>query len=232
MPIATGTLALKRFQILTPVKETPFSWIVERVSKAFISPIGLDDTREETAGFCHPFTGEPKIDDPKSLIYENGFLFALRTDKKKIPATYTKLQLRAALHALGHEREDAQGTVRRVGKKIRDSVKDRLKEELLCSTLPSVRLIEVLWHLDSNQIWLTSSSAAVVSEFEKLFAEAFSLPLVTLNPGTIVFDFERLKLGLKVNIQPFLDVSPVSLSTTSRERSPTKNSDENEAPLF
>ncbi|KAB8032162.1 recombination-associated protein RdgC [Fluviispira multicolorata] len=232
MSIASGSLALKRFQILTPIKETPFSWIVERMAKAFISPIGLDDTREESIGFCHPFTGEPKIEDPFSLIYENAFLFAIRADKKKIPATFMKLQLRAAFEVLGHEKEDEHGNVRKVGKKVRESIKDRLKEELLKSSLPSVRLIEVIWHLDTNQIWLTSASSAVISEFEKLFQEAFSLPLILLNPGTSSVDFERIQLGLKVDLQPLHDVSPVSFSTADLKKFQTKGSIENEAPVF
>jgi DNA recombination-dependent growth factor C len=232
MPIATGSFAIKRFQILSPAKEISFPWILERVQKSFISPINLDDTREETLGFCHPFSGEPKIDNPHSLIYENIFLFGLREDKKKIPATYMKLQLRAALEALGHEREDSQGTVKKVGKKIRESVKDRLKEELLRSTLPSVKLIEILWHLNTNQIWLTSASPSVVAEFEKLFFDAFSLPFISINPGTASMDFESIQLGLKVNIQPYLDVSPVSLATSETRKNSNYKLNEDEIPLF
>ncbi|BBH52766.1 recombination-associated protein RdgC [Fluviispira sanaruensis] len=232
MSIASGSFAIKRFQILTPTKDTPFSWIVEQIKKSFITPIGLDDTREESIGFCHPFTGEARIDDPFSLIYENSFLFGIRADKKKIPATFMKLQLRAAFEALGHEKEDEHGTVRRVGKKVRESIKDRLKEELLKSSLPSVRLIEVIWQLDTNQIWLTSASSSVISEFEKLFQETFSLPLVLLNPGTLSVDFERLHLGLKVNIQPLLDVSPVSLATADPNVNANKNSSDVDSPVF
>ena len=232
MPIATGSFAIKRFQILSSPKEISFPWILERIQKSFISPIYLDDTREETIGFCHPFSGEPKIDNPHSLIYENVFLFGIREDKKKIPATYMKLQLRAALEALGHEREDAQGGVKKVGKKMRESVKDRLKDELLRSTLPSVKLIEVLWHLNTNQIWLTSASPSVVSEFEKLFSEAFSLPIVSINPGTAAMDFESIQLGLKVNTQPYLDVSPVSLAASDTRKNSNHKIDQEEIPLF
>ncbi|KAB8036108.1 hypothetical protein GCL60_16220 [Silvanigrella paludirubra] len=233
MPIATGSLAIKRFQILSPSKDISFQWILERVQKAFISPIDLDDTREEASGFCHPFTGEAKIDNPHSLIYENVFLFGMRSDKKKIPATYMKLQLRAALDALGHEKEDAQGSIKKVGKKIRESVKDRLKEELLKNTLPSVKLTEILWNLKSNQIWLTSASSSVVLEFEKLFADAFELPIAVVNSGTATLDFESIQLGLNPNLQPYLDLSPVALATADHRKNTHQiEKREVEAPLF
>ncbi|APJ03433.1 recombination-associated protein RdgC [Silvanigrella aquatica] len=233
MPIATGSFAIKRFQILSPVKDISMTWILERMQKHFISPLDLDDVREEAIGFCHPFSGESKIENPHGLIYENVFVFGIREDKKKIPATYMKLQLRAALDALGHERENAQGVIKKVGKKVRDSVKDRLKDELLRSTLPSVRLIEILWHLNTNQIWLTSASPSVVCEFEKIFTEAFELPLVVINPGTAALDFERIQLGLKIDTQPYFDVSPISLATADvRKNHNEKNVDSNEAPLF
>ena len=233
MSIAAGSITIKRFQVLSPVKDLSFQWILECMQKSFISPIDVDDIREESSGFCHPFTGEPKIDNPHSLIYENIFLFGMRSDKKKIPATYMKLQLRAALETLGHEKEDAQGTVKKVGKKIRESVKDRLKEELLRSTLPHVRLIEILWNLKTNQIWITSASSSVISEFEKLFSDSFALPIVSLNSGTASLDFEGIQLGLNVNLQPYLDISPIALATAdSRKNSISKNNSDLESPLF
>lgn len=232
MPIATGSFAIKRFQILSPAKDISFSWILERIQKSYISSITLDDIREEAVGFCHPFSGEAKIENSHSLIYENVFLFGMREDKKKIPATYMKLQLRAALEALGHEKEDSQGIVKKVGKKIRESVKDRLKEELLRNSLPSVKLTEVLWHLNTNQIWLTSASPSTVAEFEKLFSEAFSLPFISINPGTAAIDFESIQLGLKVNFQPYLDISPVSLATSDMGKKSNHKWNEEEIPLF
>ncbi len=232
MPIATGSLALKRFQILTHGKDISLPWIMEKLTQAFISPLTIDDVREDASGFCHPFTGEPKIDYPHALIYDHFFLFGMRSDKKKIPATFMKLQLRAALEALGHEKEDAQGNVKKIGKKVRDSIKDKLKEELLRNTLPAVKLTEILWNLKTNQIWLTTTSPATIGEFEKIFSETFALPIVILNSGTAALNFESIQLNLNTNLQSYFDLSPVSLATkVTGER---KNTSEAEAvqPVF
>lgn len=232
MPIATGSLALKRFQIITAGKNLSLAWITEKLSQSFISPLTIDDAREEASGFCHPFTGEPKIEYPHSLIYDQFYLFGMRSDKKKIPATFMKLQLRAALEALGHEKEDAQGNVKKVGKKVRDSIKDKLKEELLRNTLPAVKLTELLWNLKTNQIWLTTTSPATISEFEKIFSETFALPIVSLNPGTAALDFESIQLNLNTNLQSYFDLSPVALA--HKVTSERKNTSETESvqPVF
>ena len=156
----------------------------------------------------------------------------MRSDKKKIPATFMKLQLRAALEALGHEKEDAQGNVKKVGKKVRDSIKDKLKEELLRNTLPAVKLTELLWNLKTNQIWLTTTSPATISEFEKIFSETFALPIVSLNPGTAALDFESIQLNLNTNLQSYFDLSPVALA--HKVTSERKNISESESvqPVF
>jgi DNA recombination-dependent growth factor C len=211
MTIGAGSFALSRFRLVTPSKDTPLSWIVEKIQKHFISPLQIEDTREENMGFCHPFTGEPNLNNEHSLIYDNNLLFALRFDKKKIPATFLKLQLLNALESLGQGVEDEQGRVKKVSKKIKDALKEKLKDELLKMTVPSIRLVEIMWNLDSNEIWLFSASSSVKESFEKLFLEAFELPLIELTPGTVCADMERMQLGLKVNLQPILDLEPVAL---------------------
>ena len=211
MTIGAGSFALKRFRLLSHTKDTPLSWIIEKIEKHFISPLQIEDTKEENMGFCHPFSGEPNLNHVQSLIYDNNLLFGLRFDKKKIPATFLKLQLLNALESLGHGLEDEQGRVKKISKKIKDSLKEKLKEELLKMSVPNIRLIEIMWNLENNEIWLFSASTTVCEAFEKLFLEAFELPLVELTPGTTHVDFDRLQLGLKLNLQPLMNLEPVSL---------------------
>ncbi|MES2615657.1 MAG: recombination-associated protein RdgC [Bdellovibrionota bacterium] len=211
MGLGSGSFALKRFRLLCHNKDTPVTWIAEKIQKFFISPLQLDDAKEESVGFCHPFTGEPNLNNIHSLVYDNSLLFALRFDKKKIPATFLRLQLNNALESLGHGLEDENGRTKKVSKKIKDNLKDKLKEELLRVTLPSIRIIEIMWNFENNEIWLFSTSAAVTEAFEKIFFEAFELSLVQVTAGTLNVDFDRLQLGLKLNLQHLIELVPVSL---------------------
>jgi hypothetical protein len=218
MSIAAGSLSLKRYQVFASPQKTPLAWISERLATALVSPLRLEDTQEESSGFCHPFSGDPALPDVLSLVYDDVFLFGLRFDKKSIPTTYLKLQLRAALESLDHAQDvgvKKWGSLKNkpvVGKKLRDSLKEKLKEELLRSTLPTVRLVEVLWHLHTNEIWVESTSAGILMSFEKLFLQTFEIPLFSLNPGTAPIDFARIHLGLPEDLQPLCDVTPFLLA--------------------
>ena len=90
-------------------------------------------------------------------------------------------------------------------------MKDRLREELLAHTIPTVRMSELLWHADKSEIWLLSASSAVVSDFEELFQKTFEFQLISKNPG--VFSFSEDTLGLKESkpkISALLDLMPTS----------------------
>lgn len=227
MSIGAGALALKRIQVLQDTRSTPLAWILEKLKAHLVSPIGMDESREQTLGWCHPYSGEPDMANAQAHVYGNAFVFGMRADSKRIPGTLFRLQMKAALESIGRgvsdesvQNEGGKGR-RRVSKKIKDAARDRIRLELLKRTLPNIRLVEVVWHLDSNEIWLTSGSNAVIADFEKLFTESFGLPFVHVNPGTATVDFDRLLSGLNVSLQPLLDVVPVGL-LRGRETDPSQ----------
>jgi hypothetical protein len=208
MSLGAGALALRRLQILVDPKEVQFKDIIKKLKKKSISPLALEEEREQSTGWCHPYSGEGNFDAAHEHVYEQAFVFGMRTDVKRIPGTYFRLQMKNALEAL-HAKGKGKGEGGRgPNKKLRDATRDRLKLELLRGTLPSVRLIEIVWHLDSNELWLLSSSQAVYDEFEKLFLETFGWALAVYNPGTLGVDFDRLLRGMNVSLDDKLNLSP------------------------
>jgi DNA recombination-dependent growth factor C len=205
MTLGAGVLTVRRFQVLAKPSEINIPWILERMSRHFIHPLRIDEVREEALGFCHPFTGEGKIPDPYTLFYNEGFMFGLRSDKKKIPSTLFKLQLKMALETL------QENSSRPLSKVQKEQVHSRIKEELLSHTLPHVRLTECVWFLHTQEIWVLAASEGVIEEFKNLFAEGFELPLVHRNSGTYGVDFESLIKGRGISLQRFLDILPVGL---------------------
>ncbi|MFZ9521126.1 MAG: recombination-associated protein RdgC [Silvanigrellaceae bacterium] len=208
MSLGAGALALRRLQILVDPKDVQFKDIIKKLKKKSISPLGLEDEREQSTGWCHPYSGEANFDAAHDHVYEQAFVFGMRTDVKRIPGTYFRLQMKNALEALNAKSKAKGEGGRGLNKKLRDATRDRLKLELLRGTLPSVRLIEIVWHLDSNELWLLSSSQAVYDEFEKLFLETFGWPLALYNPGTLGVDFDRLLRGMNVSLDDKLNLSP------------------------
>lgn len=215
MSIGAGALAIKRLHVLAKPMSLSFSDVVNSLRASAISPIDVEETKEEAVGFCHPFTGEPDFSDAHELVYGDAFVFGMRIDSKKIPGTLFRLQLRAALDALNaHAQRAGSGDDarrKRMSKKAKDAAKDRIKEELLRRTLPHIKLTEIIWHFDTNELWIASTSAGVVAQFESLFTETFGLPLVHINPGTLGLDFDRISHDLPVNLKPHFDLAPVGL---------------------
>ncbi|MEY4064497.1 MAG: hypothetical protein RIR26_705 [Pseudomonadota bacterium] len=211
MSLGAGALALRRVQILVSPKDVRFSEIVKKLKSRSITPLGVDEEREQSMGWCHPFSGEPDFDSAHDHMYGQAFVFGLRTDVKRIPGTYFRLQMKNALEALqkkekGKKGQDGGG--RGQSKKLRDATRDRLKLELLRGTLPSVRLTEIVWHLDNNELWILSSSQSVYDDVEKMFLETFGWPLAVYNPGTIAVDFNRMLHGLNVSLDEHLNIIP------------------------
>jgi hypothetical protein len=216
MSLGAGALALRRLQVLVQPKDIQFKEIVKKLKKKSISPLGPDDEREDSFGWCHPYSGEPDFDSAHEHLYDQAFVFGLRADVKRIPGTYFRLQMKNALEALqakGSKRGDGGRTQ---SKKLRDATRDRLKLELLRGTLPSVRLTEIVWHLDSNEIWLLSASQGVYEDFEKLFLETFGWSLVQYNAGTLGVDFNRMLHGLNVSLDENLNLSPTDFRAEAR----------------
>ncbi|NBO38878.1 hypothetical protein EBU99_09870 [bacterium] len=209
MSLGAGALALRRVQILASPKDVRFTDIIKKLKSRSITPLGVDEEREHSLGWCHPYSGEPDFDSAHNHLYGQAFVFGLRSDSKRIPGTYFRLQMKNALEALQKKgKAGAKSGDRNQGKKLRDATRDRLKQELLRGTLPSVRLTEVVWHLDSNELWIMSASQSVFDDFEKIFLETFAWPLAHYNPGTLGVDFNRMLHGTNVSLEKNLEIIP------------------------
>jgi hypothetical protein len=215
MTIGTGTASLRRIQVLENPTRTTFSWILERVMKNLISPIAIDEVREESVGWCHPFSGEPNFEDAQDLCFDNAFVFGMRTDSKKVPGTLFRLQMKAALESLVRKGGE-DGQVKRIPKKLKDAARDRIRHELLKHTLPGIRLAEVVWHLDTNEVWLATASQSSLQTFEKLFQETFALPMAHVNPGTMGVDFSKALTDTTYSFDKLFDLTPVDLLVGAR----------------
>jgi hypothetical protein len=183
-----------------------FKDILSRLRDQAISPIAIDDTTEESMGWCHPHTGEPDFSDSSDWLVGDSLIFGLRIDTKKVPGTLYRLQLRQLLGEMERVRGERGKTASRsadkdtakgegASRRLREQAKERVKLELLKRTLPSIRLTEAVWQLKTNEIWLTSASSAVFQAFDSCFVKTFGLPYIFRTPGTTSIDFESLLRG-------------------------------------
>ena len=205
MSIGAGSLSLSRVQVLVRAGELSHKAIIAKLKDHAIAPIAVDDMTEESMGWCHPFTGEPHFDDASDWLVGDCLIFGLRCDTKKVPGTLYRLQLRQLMTALDQDRDrgrlgsssgpDSSGKGSS-SRRLRERAKERVKQELLKRTLPSIRLTEVVWNLSTHEVWLTGASSAVYQAFDACFVRTFGLPYVFRTPGTWAIDFGALLDGL------------------------------------
>lgn len=183
MSIGSGGVSSQRFKVLG---KTPSEFNIRKVlSEHNISPIDLEDVKEYSCGFCHPYTGSP-IDGALDTNYEEGFVFGVREDKKAVPTTTLRMRIKEAVDSMKGGDHN-----KKISKKIRDSIRDQIKLELLTRAVPSSRIIEVIWDQDAGEIYILNSAASTANTVKMLMFNAFGLTLAPLNPGTICFDFEQ-----------------------------------------
>ena len=213
MTLGAGSLAFRRLQLLSPA-QLSVSQIIEKAQQSRIKPLVFDESQEESMGFCHPFRGDPDFEDGHSLVTDNCLVLGFRKDTKKIPGVLFRLQLKSALESLSAKTAAQAGAGAEGGKKprlskaFREQAKDRIRQELLSRTLPSIRLVEWVWNLETHEIWLLSTSDSVYGEFEKLFWECFQIPFCLLGPGTASLPFQKVYRGLRVDFEQHLQLVP------------------------
>jgi DNA recombination-dependent growth factor C len=110
-------------------------------------------------------------------LYQDVALFALRVDKKRLPAKLFRATLDKRCAAWAAERE-----VDRCPASVRTELKDQLEAEWLKRTLPSVSVTEVAWSLEREEVLLHSLSEGVADRFRKRFYRTFGLKTVPVSP--------------------------------------------------
>jgi hypothetical protein len=202
MSIGAGSFTLTRFQVLEKPGSRDIKSVIQVLKDNRIVPIGMDEVRETSMGWCHPHTGEPDFQDALDWAYGEALVFGLRVDEKRVPGTLYRLQVRHLLEEIDqqHKGKTDPGEQAASGgsRRLKELARERVKMELLKRTLPSIKLVEIVWNLQNNELWVTSTSQSVLDAFDECFVHAFQLPYVRMSPGVAGLDFARLLSGTGV----------------------------------
>ncbi len=117
------------------------------------------------------------FEDFNRWLYQDVALFALRVDKKRLPAKLFKATLDKKCEAWAAERE-----VERCPGSVRAELKDALQAAWLARTLPSVGVTEAAWNIPEGYCILHSLSEGMADRFRKRFYRTFGMTLVPWSP--------------------------------------------------
>jgi recombination associated protein RdgC len=139
--------------------------------------------RDTDAGAPHAF-GWVGVHDPlaETLAPEDVFLqqylvLGFRYDRRQIPAKLVFLERRRAEAA----RRAEQG-VARLGRAVRREIKAEVEARLVLRALPTPRLFDVVWNLDTGRLYFSGRLRAAREAFEGLFRETFGVAPVPMIP--------------------------------------------------
>lgn len=193
MGILKGALSVRRYRVGT---DHPEGWqdrfigaLNEHAFREPLSPVH----KEEVSGWVQVHNLlDADFSDVNRWLYNQYAVFALRTDKKTLPAKLfaAHLQKRVEAWCAANQRE-------RAPRSEKERIKEELEQDLLRQTLPSVTLVEVAWNVAEGWLLVHSHAEAANDRFRKLFHRTFGQVAVPFDPLDFVSDWpevgERLR---------------------------------------
>src|SRR4029077_18279279 len=114
---------------------------------------------------------------PADLFFHHYLVLGFRYDKRLVPPKLLMLERRR----LENERKATRG-VAKLGAAERREIKDEIANRLIARALPTPRLFDVIWNLDTGRVYFSGKLRAAREVFGDCFRETFGVTPVPLIP--------------------------------------------------
>ncbi len=178
MGIFSGALTVRRYRVVGQLPDGFREDFAEALrANAFREP--RDPARsQETQGWVEVHNLlDTSFDDINRWLYDRYLVFALRIDKKVLPAKLFKAHLDKRVRQWCEEHVRA-----RCPTAIRGEIREQLEAELLARSLPRAQVYEACWNLDEGWLAFHNLSDGINEHFRKLFFRTFGMTLLTAAP--------------------------------------------------
>ena len=115
--------------------------------------------------------------DTTDLFFQNYLLLGFRYDRRAIPTKLAWMERRQA----ERERRERDG-LDRLSLSIRREIRDEVQARLLQKALPTPRLFECAWNLETGVIYFTTRTGSVMEAFSTTFRETFGMTPTPMIP--------------------------------------------------
>jgi DNA recombination-dependent growth factor C len=178
MGLLTGAMTVRRFRV---VGDLPPGWrdtYRDRLNAmAFREPAGRQG-KEEIEGWVQVHNLlDTAFDDLNRWLYDPYAVFALRVDKKTLPAKLFRATVEKRCEAWCAERG-----VDRCPASVKKEIREQLEQDWLQRTLPRVAVSELCWHVQEGWLVLGSLSERTAERVRKRFHRTFGLELHPWSP--------------------------------------------------
>jgi recombination associated protein RdgC len=114
---------------------------------------------------------------PADLFFHHYLVLGFRYDKRLVPPKLLMLERRR----LENERKAARG-VTKLGAAERREIKSEIADRLVARALPTPRLFDVVWNVESGRIYFSGKLRAAREAFTDCFRDTFGVAPVPLIP--------------------------------------------------
>jgi hypothetical protein len=114
---------------------------------------------------------------PADLFFQHYLVVGFRYDRRAVPAKLLFLERRRAEAAMRAERG-----MERLGAAMRKQIKADVEARLLARALPTPRLYDCVWNLETGRVYLTGKQRGAREAFVELFRQTFGIAPVPLIP--------------------------------------------------
>jgi recombination associated protein RdgC len=114
---------------------------------------------------------------PADLFFHHYLVLGFRYDKRLVPPKLLFLERRR----LEKERKAARGMTK-LGAAERREIKDEIAARLVARALPTPRLFDVIWNVDTGRVYFSGKLRAAREVFADCFRETFGVTPVPLIP--------------------------------------------------
>jgi recombination associated protein RdgC len=178
MGILSSAVSITRYRVEGKI-EGPVLEIVSKGLKKNAIPEIDEEAESKAAGwtsFENPF--HPNFDG-SSFVFGNLFVFALRIDRKSIPAKLLKKHL-----TVETSKRLAKTGRRFLSKDEKQALKDKVVNDLAIRIPSTPNVYDLIWNYEASSLWFYSNLRSANEEIETLFRRSFNLGLLRLFPYT------------------------------------------------
>lgn len=178
MGILSSAVSITRYRVEGKI-EGPVIDIVSKGLKKNAIPEIDEEAESKAAGwtsFENPF--HPNFDG-SSFVFGNLFVFALRIDRKSIPAKLLKKHL-----ILETSKRLAKTGRRFLSKDEKQALKDKVITDLAIRIPSTPTVYDLIWNYEASSLWFYSNLRSANEEIETLFRRSFNMGLLRLFPYT------------------------------------------------
>ncbi len=180
MGVLSGTMTVRRYRVEGQVPHD----VGEALDAWAFRPSADPARRTDIEGWVsvHNLL-DTGFGDRDTWLYDHYAVFALRIDRKVLPARLVRalLEKRESTWRAEHGRP-------RVPREVRDGMKEQIEDDLLARSLPRVQVHEVCWDLTAGCLLFHHQGETVNERFRALFHRTFGLRLRAETPLDLVAD--------------------------------------------